>query len=177
VADKQTCHVTHAHWCVRDPRSGARARLPVSFFDAKKKETRKDDHGKGTRRVLFFSDLFLSASSSSLDALKRSISKVVHRDKNAIASSFQNTARAFEKEEEEEKKERGGGGGEKGGAQTKTHRLETSLFGAVTRTDWAAAVWVKENIFVVVVLVCVLKSEDYTRVLCTPFSVFALKFL
>ena len=161
MADKKTCHVTHAHWCVRDPRSGARARLPVSFFDAKKKETRKDDHGKGTRRVLFFSDLFLSASSSSLDALKRSISKVVHRDKNAIASSFQNTARAFEKEEEEEKKERGGGGGEKGGAQTKTHRLETSLFGAVTRTDWAAAVWVKENIIVGVVFVCVLKSEDF----------------
>ena len=92
MADKQTCHVTHAHWCVRDPRSGARARLPVSFFDAKKKETRKDDHGKGTRRVLFFSDLFLSASSSSLDALKRSISKVVHRDKNAIVSSFQHRA-------------------------------------------------------------------------------------
>lgn len=58
VADKQTCHVTFAHWCVKDPRSGARARLPVSFFDAKKKETRKDDHGKGTRRVLFFSDPF-----------------------------------------------------------------------------------------------------------------------
>ncbi len=57
------------------------------------------------------------------------------------------------------KKERGGGG-EKGGAQTKTHRLETSLFGAVTRTDWAAAVWVKENIIVGVVFVCVLKSED-----------------
>ena len=64
------------------------------------------------------------------------------------------------KKNEEEKKERGGGGGEKGGAQTKTHRLETSLFGAVTRTDWAAAVWVKENIIVGVVFVCVLKSED-----------------
>ena len=59
------------------------------------------------------------------------------------------------------KKERGGGGREKGGgAQTQTHRLETSLFGAVTRTDWAAAVWVKENIIVGVVFVCVLKSED-----------------
>ena len=60
------------------------------------------------------------------------------------------------------KKERGGGGREKGGgAQTQTHRLETSLFGAVTRTDWAAAVWVKENIIVGVVFVCVLKSEDF----------------
>ena len=59
------------------------------------------------------------------------------------------------------KKERGGGGREKGGgARAKTHRLETSLFGAVTRTDWAAAVWVKENIIVGVVFVCVLKSED-----------------
>ena len=78
--------------------------------------------------------------------------------------------RGVRKKEEEEKKERGG---EKGGAQTKTHRLETSLFGAVTRTDWAAAVWVKENIFVVVVLVCVLKSEDYTclhPLFCTKIS-------
>ena len=81
MADKKTCHVTDAHGCVKDPRSGARARLSVSFFDAKKKETRKDDHGKGTRRFPFFSDPFLSASSSSLDALKRSISKVVHRSR------------------------------------------------------------------------------------------------
>ena len=67
--------------------------------------------------------------------------------------------KCIRKKNEVEKKERGGGG-EKGGAQTKTHRLETSLFGAVTRTDWAAAVWVKENIIVGVVFVCVLKSED-----------------
>ena len=97
----------------------------------------------------------------------RSISKV-HRDKNAIVSSFQHRehvgfecTRGVRKEEEEEKKERGG---EKGGAQTKTHRLETSLFGAVTRTDWAAAVWVKENIFVGVVL-CVYLKVRTTRVL------------
>ena len=152
MADKQTCHVTHAHWGslgIPDPVFCAIAPVfPSPSSTQRRRRRAKTTTAKATRRVLFFSDLFLSASSSSLDALKRSISKVVHRDKNAIASSFQNTARAFEKEEEEEKKERGGGGGEKGGAQTKTHRLETSLFGAVTRTDWAAAVWVKENILV-----------------------------
>ena len=50
----------------------------------------------------------------------------------------------FRKEEEEKKKRRVG----VVVVHKQTHRLETSLFGAVTRTDWAAAVWVKENMIV-----------------------------
>ena len=157
MADKKTCHVTlAAHGCVRDPRS---VRAPVfpspPVFDAKTSSliVVANDHGKGTRRFPFFFDPFLSASSSSLDALKRD-RKSFDRDKNAIKASFQRRATPsrvhFEKKEEEEKNEEE----EESEAHKQTHRLETSLFGAVTRTDWAAAVWVKENI-IVGVCVCV----------------------
>ena len=149
MADKQTCHVTHAHWGslgIPDPVFCAIAPVfPSPSSTQRRRRRAKTTTAKATRRVLFFSDLFLSASSSSLDALKRSISKVVHRDKNAIVSSFQHRAA-------QSRIRMHARCSKKGGAQTKTHRLETSLFGAVTRTDWAAAVWVKENIFVGVVL-------------------------
>ncbi len=54
MADKQTCHVTHAHWCVKDPRSGAR---PSSRLLLRRKEEgdaqRRPRQRHETRSFLF----------------------------------------------------------------------------------------------------------------------------
>ena len=153
------------HPCAFGPRSiGARVRLPVSFFagteeDATKKETQRI---RRRHETAFFSfSIFFSASSSLGAGIDRNSSEIRHTNDRGCLSKRripkhpprEYTRRrkvvVVRKKEDEEKKQRA--------KTTLTHRLETSLFGAVTRTDWAAAVWVKENILVtcVRVLKCV----------------------
>ena len=149
---QKTCHVTRAgHWCVRDPRS---MRTPVfpSSSSPSLTSSPSSSSPRRRRRHETFSFLFRFFSASSLGARDRKSFEIRMRSKclsNDARYAHRTLALSLSKGGGREKKRRAG----VVVAHKQTHRLETSLFGAVKRTDWAAAVWVKENILVTCVRV------------------------
>ena len=168
MADKQTCHVTHAHWCVKDPRSGARPSSRLLLRRKEEGDAQRRPRQRHETRFCSFPILFLSASSSSLDALKRSISKVVHRDKNAIASLLSKTPAfcAFEKRTRRRRKRK-----RRRRASTNAPSGDVSLRRGHADGLGGSSLGQGEHYFVGVVL-CVYLKVRTTRVFCAPpFSV------
>ena len=168
MAGKKTCHVTRAHLV---PDRFLRASVFPSPSSPAPKKTRRrrrrKEYGEGTRPLSFLFRSFLAHHRLSElgSIIDRNSSEIRHTNDRGCLSKGRipkHTPREYirrrkvvvvRKKEDEEKKQHAL-------KTTLTHRLETSLFGAVTRTDWAAAVWVKENMIVLgsrVLCKCVLK--------------------